>query len=89
MGSKVITGLHVTHTGRHTHSHGPQIKDTDSEHVDPIDSVLVVVPINCMVAAQKRSGLIGLMLQDQEEEMHEHQTNTDSSLQVYVQWLTC
>lgn len=47
-------------TLRHTHIH--TLKDTDSEDVDAIDSVLVVVPVCCVVAAQQRSGLIALIL---------------------------
>lgn len=38
------------------------VKDTDSKHIDPINSVLVVVPVYSMVAAQQSSGLIALLL---------------------------
>ncbi len=50
------------HTDTHTHTHTTYVKDTDSKHIDPIDSVLVVVPVYSMVAAQQCSGLIAWML---------------------------
>lgn len=38
------------------------VKDTDSEHINPINSVLVVVPVYSVVTAQQSSGLIALRL---------------------------
>lgn len=46
----------------HTHFPHTPVKDTDSEHIDPINSVLVVVPVCSIVAAQQSSGLIDLIL---------------------------
>lgn len=48
-----LTDAHTTHQ---------MVKDTDSKYIDPINSILVVVPVCSMVAAQQRSGLIALML---------------------------
>lgn len=39
-----------------------QVKDTDSKHVDAIHCVLVVVPVDSLVAAQQRLGLAARML---------------------------
>lgn len=49
----------------HTNTQREKLKDTDSKHIDPINSVFVVVPVCSMVAAQQGSGLIALMLQFQ------------------------
>lgn len=49
----------MTHSHIYTHI---LVKDTDSKHIDPINSVLVVVPVDSMVAAQQGSGLIALLL---------------------------
>lgn len=45
-----------------THFTYPKVKDTDSEHVDPINSVLVVIPVCSVVTAQQGSGFIDWML---------------------------
>lgn len=42
---------------------GLVIKDTDSEHIDPIHSVFVVIPVDRVVAAQQRSSLTTLRLE--------------------------
>lgn len=48
----------------HSDTHASYIpaKDTDSEDIDPINGVLIVVPVCSMVAAQQSSGLVSLML---------------------------
>lgn len=48
------------------------VKDTDGKHVDPINSVLVVVPVCSVVAAQQRSGLVALVLRDMKKQGHQH-----------------
>ena len=66
------------------------IKDTDGEHVDPINSILVVVPVDSVVAAQQRSGLIALMLKIKSKENKETvwaSNQHKSPLQVYVLWM--
>ena len=38
------------------------VKDTDSEHIDPFDGVLVVVPVYSMVTAQQGPVVMALLL---------------------------
>lgn len=49
------------------HSHNGLLKDTDSEHIDSVQGVFVVVPVEGVVATEKHLALTPLRLQETEK----------------------
>lgn len=60
------------------HSHNGLLKDTDSEHIDSVQGVFVVVPVEGVVATEKHLALTPLRLQKRQKK------NSKAIVKLYI-----
>ena len=57
------------------HNHNGLLKDTDSEHIDSVQGVFVVVPVEGVVATEKHLAITPLRLQKRQKNIAKQSSN--------------